>query len=130
MRKVLIRQDKSKIWSHEALEIYFTWCQGIKERMRQVVYGIDQKDLPPEQVLGLIKEMIELTKLTNQHLHQIKLSYGSAVHYIKLTQDPMSQWALLDRYIYPVNAKMFSKMPKVTMDNISIMNKNALVTFY
>jgi hypothetical protein len=124
IKQILIRQDKSKIWSHEALEIYFTWCQGIKERLRTLCYSVNGKFPPKEESREILVEMIELTRLTNYNLHNIKLSYGGAVHYIDLKGWNNSNWTSLDRYIYPIKAKRFTGTKEPTRKELHIFKSD------
>ena len=118
--------DQSRIWAHEALQIYFTWTQSAKERLRMLVHP--PKPMTVTEVANCIRELLEFTRLTNHSLHQIALCYNASLHYIVVgndRRDPFSNLVSEDlrkinHYIYPVNVKRMKGVKKPNLQDIKI----------
>lgn len=127
-RQQLSLNDRSRIWAHEALQIYFTWCQSMKERLRNLIPN--PNDMSKPEIINSLREIIEFTKLSNQSLHQVALCYNTSLHYVTVgtvAKDPFHPDLAdvvrqINHYMYPVKVLRMKNVVKPKLSDIQLFN--------
>lgn len=121
---ILVRHEKSKACAHEALQIYYTWIQYMLERIRLICY---EKNIKSQKIFETVSEILKFTKMTNRNLHELSLSYGISIYYIKFAGELIvshrgdnrySYQKIINDYIDPVNRKKFKNSSRPVLEEI------------
>lgn len=128
--QILLNYDRRRIWAQELLQIYYTWAQYTRERLR---YLCDTENISRNQIETTCREILRFTRLTNGSLHQIQLCYGREIWKITLQRDwnntifyrnKLSCLSdVINDHIDPINRVKFREVPRPSVEDVEIFTK-------